>query len=1026
VGTTIGFYPSATTATIVNVDPTPAIGGAAVANAGLTYGLKLTGNTDTVSPLAVYVDGPSTGRLFVERVAAATVTPAANPTVGAATALGGGTVTGTVTAGQNTVTTSGATMVGGGVAVDDYLKIDTGAAAEWARVTAVALHTLTVDRPLAGHAGGTALNFVASASVDATHPAFLTTNDETTSWVPSYVNGDSLFLGATVPGTYTVKFGKDTNQDHSLSATDDDITSAFTLVVKDVTTNASYTTAGSDLDFGLTTTPNPVDKGRAVSIKATPGVTGVDARGNAPSATVGALGTNLAADMSYTATGGGANVTGDTYTVTYDGTAFTRLSDTTDGTADVVITPHIATTGDTYAGPTATSTVNDNLVNALTLAVGSGQETKVTAANATTGIAKVRPGTSSVTYTATAMKAGPLPVENAVVWFTLKTNLTGNIDGLSDLSVTGKTITPVPSTSTTIGEVSALTDANGVASITVTSSQTATADQYTVGAQSGTILSDNTAAGGASDPITTQYLTPAATVTSVGNLSAMVGGTATITGTVTDQWGQAYNPGTGVQATLNVTNGGTVRVTKTVDIADGAFTAQVSDISPAVGAHVETYTWTLSGGAPNTASSLAWQSSVTPATVTITAPTSTATPTLKKGTVALGSGTEVTGSLLDSANGGLAYQAVTLTGSEGVYFSTVATPGVGTTDNLTKTLATTANGSGVYDVWAFFTKPGAATVTVTSGTATKSVIVTVTDSIDPYQVIAIDSDVEIGKVGVVTGRVKDAFGNPVKNNWVSLSLGASTLGTLGAGEVRTNTDGIWSTSFTAGSTAGEATVTATLCDTGGASCTAKTAAPAPSSTWLNYGGMTIPGGAYVDQAKVMVGEPLPTTVMAPATHVVGAVKIMGKAKPGSSVEVYSKPAGTAVAFALVGVANANDSGDWSDTEYIAQSTIFYAKTSTSSSSPVTVTVVSNKRASVKVSARAMGKGVVKVSANGAPNKKGVITVYVNGMKVRSVNSNAAGDGTISVKTTKGKKTIKVVFSASGYTAGSTTVMVTVK
>jgi len=43
-----------------------------------------------------------------------------------------------------------------------------------------------------------------------------------------------------------------------------------------------------------------------------------------------------------------------------------------------------------------------------------------------------------------------------------------------------------------------------------------------------------------------------------------------------------------------------------------------------------------------------------------------------------------------------------------------------------------------------------------------------------------------------------------------------------------------------------------------------------------------------------------------------------------------------------------------------------------------------------------------------------------------VNSNAAGDGTISVKTTKGKKTIKVVFSASGYTAGSTTVMVTVK
>src|SRR5689334_1952676 len=72
-GTTIGFFPSTTAASIVNVDPTTGAN-----NPTLTYGVKLTGNSDGFPLYAQVVSGP--GDLYVERVAAATINPLANPT----------------------------------------------------------------------------------------------------------------------------------------------------------------------------------------------------------------------------------------------------------------------------------------------------------------------------------------------------------------------------------------------------------------------------------------------------------------------------------------------------------------------------------------------------------------------------------------------------------------------------------------------------------------------------------------------------------------------------------------------------------------------------------------------------------------------------------------------------------------------------------------------------------------------------------------------------------------------------------
>ena len=60
-------------------------------------------------------------------------------------------------------------------------------------------------------------------------------------------------------------------------------------------------------------------------------------------------------------------------------------------------------------------------------------------------------------------------------------------------------------------------------------------------------------------------------------------------------------------------------------------------------------------------------------------------------------------------DGGLAYKTITLTGSPGVYF---ASDNLGT--GLVNSIQVTSNGSGVFTGYAVFTKPGAATITATS------------------------------------------------------------------------------------------------------------------------------------------------------------------------------------------------------------------------------------------------------------------------------------------------------------------------
>ncbi len=158
---------------------------------------------------------------------------------------------------------------------------------------------------------------------------------------------------------------------------------------------------------------------------------------------------------------------------------------------------------------------------------------------------------------------------------------------------------------------------------------------------------------------------------------------------------------------------------------------------------------------------------------------------------------QVTGTVYDSSNTALAYKSVTLTGSAGVYFSTSATPDAN--NPLVTSITTTTSSTGaISGVYAFFTKPGAGSITATSGSVHADAAFSTDESADGYSVTVNAAAGAPGDVLVLTGTVSDAFGFPAKGVTVDLSTGTSTLGALGATSVTTNAEGVWSTTYVTG------------------------------------------------------------------------------------------------------------------------------------------------------------------------------------------------------------------------------------
>lgn len=916
-----------------------------------------------------------------------------------------GTSIAAASAGATTVTVSSAVSAAA-LAASDNIWITDETTSELATVSSVSGTTVTLTEPLVyAHAVGSFVEEITSSAVGFA-PVKVNASQRVINYNNS-TNTDNVYLAATAPGTYTLRFFKDRNVNGAYDSAQDDATPTFTLNVKDVNGTTS-SDSSDDLSPSLSV-ESSIDIGRTITANVSTGLTTEDTRGLSGSPSVGALGAALAAASTITFDANGPDDGADTGvndapgSISFGGTYISRTSSVSDtaGTASTTYAIGSAITR------TTNTTVASNSVTALAEDVTNVTGSVKDASGTDPRAVYVKAGVAEVTYKGTVTATGD--DSGKTVYFTLT-------KGTNSPALTADG-TLVSSTSTT-KVYSAVTDADGVAKLKVSSGTTTAGTTYTVSMASG----NQTA-----DLLTGTYQAVAASEFENTNTSASLlvtpGSSAVLTGKLLDQFGAPFVPS------------GSDAAQVAVRIPAGGATAGNAALSNGVFSYTYTPTTTPTAGTTTsfdffydatvdvdgTDSAINWASSETASSVTITAPVTDATPTQQKASLTPVAGTAVTGSVLNASSGGLAYQSVTLTGTPGVYFSNVATPTTATTDDLATSVTVASNGSGTYTGYAFFTKAGAATITVTSGTATKTVDVSVTQASDPWKIVAIDSAVEPGGTSVVSGEVKNGFNQPVSGATVNLSLGSSTIAALGQTSVTTSADGVWSTTLTGSSNGdGTATLTATL--------NGQTSNATADDDWLDNAGLTVAHGEYQDTATITVDPSINrTTISAPASRAgAGAVQLTGHAKPNSTVEIYAKPAGTTVAYALVGVATAAADGDWTSTEYVTRTTIFYAKTTVSSSATVTVSVTVPKKASVKVTAKAVGKGNVKLAINGSPNTKGTITVYVSGKKVKSFSSNAYGDGGLTVKTGKGKKVVKVIFAPKGYTAGSASVTVTVK
>jgi hypothetical protein len=1027
-GVTLAFGPTNTSATITDVP--------AATDPSLTYGVKATGLPNTTDPLYLgVISTPSSGAaLSAERVAG-NGTPTANAAFPGVTYTAGAlAVLISTTAGSTTATLDHApTDVAGPTAyslANTLIKIGTGATAEYATVAthSASATTLVLSAPATSTQATAAL---ASAGAAATNNFFVPVLTGVNVVVPGYTSADSVYFGATIPGDYTFRLYQNHNASPGYDEAQDDSTPTFTLHVKDVTAEATNgATTADDVDFGLTA-QTAVDLGRSVTATATLGtLTKTDTRGGV--AGVGTLGTNLGARLRVLNTDTGTTtspVTASTTALTFDGTSYTTSFVTSVADGSVAVQPELSInagstfTGYAPAGQKTTTIVASNGVTttgalAVTAVAGS---VKLGPATAT-----IKPGTAAATFSTTVVDAGT--ASDDVVYFTLTPGTHTPV-----LTSTGTWISTNATTGVKV--YSATANAAGLASVTVTSSITTDLTTYTVAA-----TSNGQNATGGSDLAT--YTAPAAasfsTTNTVSELNPTVPttgtGSVTIKGKLADQYGIGFQP-TALTTTVNVDTSNVTYTTADATgvaaiAADGTFSfVYVPTVAPIAG---QTDSIQFVSGVSNPATAtpsdpqfhIAWTSSAAAATLTLTAPVDPTTGALLHSAIATPVlGIAVAGTVLDSTSAGLGNKKVTLSGGDGVYFSTLVAPTAAAP--LTKTLDVVSNSVGAFgSAFVFYTKAGTVKVTATSGAATKSsTVTTVANAIaaQAYWITINDVSGEPGSTLGITGTVVDGFGNPVVGETVALSVGVTTVGSLATSSPVTNAAGVFSTTFLSGSSV---TGTNVLDLTASLTTPASQAVLIPHANWL-VAGVTLDAGLFTATGKITIKADT-LTLMSTGTLVGGGMaELSGEAKPNATITVFAKPSGGS--FGVLTVVSADSEGQWGYATSIKKSTSFYVQSGTLTST-VATTVVNSK---VTLTAKAYKKGYALLSANGAPSAKGTLTFYrsVGGpdIKLKTMISNASGNGAVIVKLPKGTRSVYAKFKAPGTGTGmSMIVMVKVK
>jgi hypothetical protein len=885
---------------------------------------------------------------------------------------------------------------------------------------------------------------------------------------------DNIYVTGSVPGTYKFRMFEDTNSGSTYDPDLESSTPLITLTVYDVggPSGTGWVAPTTDDVLPVLSASSPVTWGGAVfaGITYSQPLSMSDARG---STNQSALAAKLAAltfvDLTHATSTGitdspSNTVVAPSYNTTTHAITYAVGTPGSNGTITLVADFIAGVSTDHQA--TKTITVTGNGVGFVTLTAPTvADSVKEGTVSGNAAVVAVKRGTSTVSYTATAMVSnGGAAVNNAVINFTLAgTNK-------SDLTANGTAVAGQDHV------YSLTTNSSGVATLAVTSAVTTAATTYTV------VASSN---GFAGDTLTALYATPtgnAVVVTSTAAERTSVVGTASVTvnGKLTDQFGTAFVPSSSdpqqveVTSTLAPTSGhASISSTGTFSYV---FTPTVA---PAAGDSA-TLTFTYNGGA-NIATLLHWASTAQASSLTLATPLDAATDVVLQshlipaagGQTALTFGNttgEVTGTVYGTGTSPLAFKAVVLSGGAGVYFGDDA---AGT--NLTTTKTVVSDASGLFGgAWVFFTKPGTTTVTATTGTvtttptatptatatatatstatptatstatptstatatstatstatatptttatptptgATDTATVTAKASVDPYTIVVSNGAGAPGSTVIVSGKVTDVFGNGVGGVTVDLSTGASTVGVLTDPSPTTGSSGVFATSFVTGAgDSGVATLTGMI--NGGTVLK-------PNALWLTDG-LTLADGVSTATGTITVTA-TPLTIEATPELTAGAkggtAELTGTFTPNTSLDIYAKPSGT-LAYQFIDTATTDAAGDWSASENVRKSTRFLARSNGLS----TVSVHTELSSRVSLTTKALGHGKVRLNANGDPNTKATLMFYrsVSGPDKRlgSKMSSSFGAGSITVRLPKGVRSVYVTYKASGTGQGKSKVM----
>ncbi|HST83692.1 MAG TPA: hypothetical protein VLL08_18310 [Kineosporiaceae bacterium] len=1026
---------------------TPAVanlGTATTAAANAAYALKVTGADEAVT--LGLVTAPTGGSLALQKVAAN----------GDAVASGFSVVADLTSANEvQTVTLSAGTSDGGGMVLKLGSVSTASISGASGRPTAAAVQTalnavvgdgndvtVTGTTPYSvafgGSLGGTNLPLMTAAASDISVSAVAQTVTPANSvqgagklaYLGTPTSAHYIYVTGDVPGTYTFRMFQDTNTNSVFDSDDERATALITMTVYDAGGTGTTTSTTDDV-APVITANTPVTVGRAISagITYSKSLSLTDSRGTSVS-------TGIAARLAALTFIDRASEDADAAVDVIDALGADVLnqvssySTTTHETTYAVGTPDEAGTitlrGDLKISSVATDNLSygtktvevaSNTVNLLALDAPDVVGTVETTGTAVT----VKSGTAAVTYEATATNTTPAPdvlVSGALVYFTLAG------DNVDDLTTNG---TAVPGEDNVF---SATTDADGVATLIVTSSATADTDSYTVdadtngsGASAMTAIYEDAEADSVEVTNTAAELTP----------TAAAGVSVTLKGKLLDQFAAAYTPAASApQAVVVTVPAGGTTICQAV-VTAGAFSCAYAPATAPTAGTTATFRFAYSGGAaPSVDDTIRWASTTAAATVTLTTPTADATGVTiqdkttpvatqgNAGTVPFGNTTgAVTGTVYDSTNTALAYKTVTLTGGSGVYFSTVGTPTSDASDDLTTSLTVVTNSSGQFSAFAFFTKSGVVKVTATSGTVMDEASVTTLDSTDPYFVTVNDVTGAPGSTLIVTGTVKDAFLNPVPNGSADLSIGTSTLGAFGDTTPQANANGVFSTTFTSGSnSSGTADLMATL--------SSQVANPTASDDWVDNAGVTVAHGEYMDTATITLVTTKLTLSSTAKLMGGGTAHITGAFTPNTGVDLYSKPSGAAV-YSLIDSVETDEAGAYAASYFLKKTTSFLAKSAGLSSAVDTTVVYST----VKLTGKSYSHNRATLMANGSPSAKGTLTFYrsVVGKDpvLGKMTSNSFGNGTKTVTLPKGTRSVYAKFKAPGTVTGKSKIIkITVK